>query len=149
MQKKIYVVGMFDDDSASKVQAAVSGVSGVTNVVALPFIDSGSLNGEETNIKKFSTYNDFPQPGSSKFLYVDLSTNRIFHYEGNSGYTQLSNFTYTIQKTNVSNITYWRTGSATRLACEDGILKVTTGLVPSLNYETISVVRNVTKEAAE
>ena len=34
MQKKIYVVGMFDDDSASKVQAAVSGVSGVTNVGA-------------------------------------------------------------------------------------------------------------------
>lgn len=34
MQKKIYVVGMFDDDSASKVQAAVSSVAGVTNCVA-------------------------------------------------------------------------------------------------------------------
>ncbi len=34
MQVKIYVVGMFDDDSAAKVQSAVSGVSGVTNVVA-------------------------------------------------------------------------------------------------------------------
>ena len=34
MQKKIYVVGMFDDDTASKVQAAVSGVAGVTSVVA-------------------------------------------------------------------------------------------------------------------
>lgn len=34
MQKKIYVVGMFDDDSASKVQAAVAAVAGVTNVVA-------------------------------------------------------------------------------------------------------------------
>ena len=34
MQKKIYVVGMFDDDTAQKVQAAVSSVSGVTNCVA-------------------------------------------------------------------------------------------------------------------
>lgn len=34
MQKKIYVVGMFDDDTASKVAAAVKGVASVTNVVA-------------------------------------------------------------------------------------------------------------------
>ncbi len=31
MQKKIYVVGMFDDDTATKVQAAVSAVAGVTS----------------------------------------------------------------------------------------------------------------------
>ena len=34
MQKKIYVVGMFDDGTAAKVQAAVSAVAGVTNCVA-------------------------------------------------------------------------------------------------------------------
>lgn len=34
MQKKIYVVGMFDDGTASKVQAAVAAVAGVTNCVA-------------------------------------------------------------------------------------------------------------------
>lgn len=34
MQKKIYVVGMFDDGTATKVQDAVKGVAGVTNVVA-------------------------------------------------------------------------------------------------------------------
>jgi len=34
MQKKIYVVGMFDDGTAGKVQAAVSAISGVTNCVA-------------------------------------------------------------------------------------------------------------------
>ena len=34
MQKKIYVVGMFDDDTAGKVQAAVAAVAGVTNCVA-------------------------------------------------------------------------------------------------------------------
>lgn len=34
MQKKIYVVGMFDDGTAGKVQAAVAAVAGVTNAVA-------------------------------------------------------------------------------------------------------------------
>lgn len=34
MQKKIYVVGMFDDGTAGKVQAAVSAVAGVTNCIA-------------------------------------------------------------------------------------------------------------------
>lgn len=36
MQKKIYVVGMFDDDSAAKVDAAVKKVAGVTAVKADP-----------------------------------------------------------------------------------------------------------------
>ena len=34
MQKKIYVAGMFDDDTAAKVGDVVKVVSGVTNVVA-------------------------------------------------------------------------------------------------------------------
>jgi len=34
MQKKIYVVGMFDDSTAEKVQTAVCGVAGVTSCVA-------------------------------------------------------------------------------------------------------------------
>lgn len=36
MQKKIYVAGMFDSGTASKVDQAVKGVQGVTNVVANP-----------------------------------------------------------------------------------------------------------------
>ena len=36
MQKKIYVAGMFDSDTASKVDQPVKGVQGVTNVVANP-----------------------------------------------------------------------------------------------------------------
>ena len=34
MQKKIYVAGMFDDDSANKVGAAVSAIAGVTSCSA-------------------------------------------------------------------------------------------------------------------
>lgn len=36
MQKKIYVAGMFDPDTASKVDAAVKGVAGVKSVTANP-----------------------------------------------------------------------------------------------------------------
>lgn len=36
MQKKIYVSGMFDSDTAGKVDSAVKGVAGVTSVVANP-----------------------------------------------------------------------------------------------------------------
>lgn len=36
MQKKIYVAGMFDDDTAGKVDAAVKQVAGVTAVKADP-----------------------------------------------------------------------------------------------------------------
>ncbi|MBD5399887.1 MAG: heavy-metal-associated domain-containing protein [Treponema sp.] len=36
MQKKIYVAGMFDADTASKVDAAVKTVGGVTSVTANP-----------------------------------------------------------------------------------------------------------------
>lgn len=34
MQKKIYVVGMFDAETCSKVESAVKAVPGVTNCVA-------------------------------------------------------------------------------------------------------------------
>lgn len=34
MQKKIYVAGMFDDDSANKVGAAVSAIPGVSSCTA-------------------------------------------------------------------------------------------------------------------
>lgn len=36
MQKKIYVAGMFDADSAKKVDTAVRAVAGVSNVMANP-----------------------------------------------------------------------------------------------------------------
>ena len=36
MQKKIYVAGMFDGDTAKKVEDAVLAVSGVTSVTASP-----------------------------------------------------------------------------------------------------------------
>lgn len=125
---------------------------GSTTTTNLPFIDAGTIAGNSlpaNTVYTFASKSLFPYPGNANTLYVDLATNIIYCYTPASGYTQLSNFTYTIDKTNVSNITYWRTGSTTKLICEDGKLKITSGILPSLNYETVSVVRNVTKEAAE
>jgi len=125
---------------------------GNTNVVNLPFIDAGTINGDSLPESEIYTYANkllFPSPGTQNKLYVDLSTSTIYCYTPSSGYTQLSNFTYTVEKATVSNITYWRTGAATSLVGERGILKVSSGILPALTYESVSVVRNITKEGTE
>ena len=119
---------------------------GSTNVVALPFIDAGTLNGEETEIVKKSTFGDFPSPGSSTCLYVDLSTNRIYHYDNLNGYTQLSNFSFTVSKASIGSIISWAPGMATTTEIDNNVLKVTTGLIPELLWERRQVVTDVTKE---
>jgi len=118
---------------------------GATNVVSLPFIDSGTLNGEEVEIVKKNTFADFPSPGSDDKLYVDLSTNRIYHYAVGSGYTQLSNFDFNVTKTTIESIVSWRPGVLTKASIENNIFKVNNGLLPELLYETRSVVTDVTK----
>ena len=119
---------------------------GETNVVHLPFIDAGTLNGEETEIVKCATFGDFPSPGSATQLYVDLSTNRIYHYDRLSGYTQLSNFTFTVSKATMGSVINWAPGMATVINAEDNILTVRNGLIPELLWEQRQVVTDVTKE---
>lgn len=119
---------------------------GQTNVVSLPFIDAGTLNGTEVEVVKKSTFNEFPLSGSSDKLYIDLSTNRIYHYSGASGYTQLSNFEYNVTKTTVSHITSWYRGSPTGITVNNNTLTVTSGMKPELLYEDKTVVRDITKE---
>ena len=119
---------------------------GSTNIVSLPFIDAGTINGEETEIVKLNNINSRPQPGSPDKLYIDLSTNKIYHYDPNSGYSQLSNFTYNITKTSVSKITGWSSGIMTDISVDGNILKVTNGTLPELLYYDTQAVNNVTRE---
>lgn len=64
MQKKIYVVGMFDDGTAAKVQDAVKGVASVTNVVAnceksqvlVDYDDAGAEDAINTAISSCGVY---------------------------------------------------------------------------------------------
>ena len=125
---------------------------GSTNVVSLPFIDAGTISGEflpESQVATYANTDLFPQPGQPNKLYVDLSTDTIYCYASGTGYTQLSNFNFTVEKTTVSRITSWQTGYTSDLKAENGILRVVSGHVPSLNYENISVVRNIYKEVAQ
>ena len=119
---------------------------GNTNVVSLPFIDSGTLNGNETEVVKCNTFSAFPSPGSADKLYIDLSTNRIYHYAIGSGYTQLSNFEYNVSKSTVGSIVSWLPGVTTKAQIESNVFKVTNGLLPELLWEKKTVVTDVTRE---
>ena len=119
---------------------------GSTNVVELPFIDSGTLNGKETEIIKINGLINFPSPGSEDKLYVDLSNNKIYHYAIGSGYTQLSNFEYSVTKSTIGSIVSWLPGVTTVAELENSVFKVTNGLLPELLWEQKSVVTDITKE---
>ena len=121
---------------------------GETNVVDLPFIDSGTLNGNETEVVKRATFADFPSPGSSDKLYIDLSTSRIYHFASGSGYTQLSNFEFSLTKTTIGSVTNWLPGTSTTAQIEDNIFKVTNGILPELSWQKRVVVTDVTKEVS-
>ena len=119
---------------------------GSTNVVNLPFIDSGTLNGNETEIVKIDSLLNFPSPGSEDKLYVDLSTNQIYHYAMGSGYTQLSNFKYSITQSTIGSVVKWLPGVTTTASIENNTFKITNGLLPELFWEKKTVVADVTKE---
>lgn len=119
---------------------------GITNVTALPFIDAGTLNGEETEIVKKARFQDFPSPGSSDKLYVDLSTNKIYHFENASGYTELAKFEFSVTKSVIGHIISWLPGVQTTAIIEDNTFKVTNGNLPELLWEQREVVTDITKE---
>ena len=123
--------------------------NGSSNVLALPFIDAGTLNGEllpENEIAIYQQYSAFPSPGVPNRLYIDLQTKKIYCNTDLGGYTQLSNWTYTTTKTTVSRITNWSVGAPTTLEASNGILVATTGILPRLNYYDNEVVSGITKE---
>ena len=95
---------------------------GVTNVVSLPFIDAGTLNGEQPELVKKSNFEAFPSPGSSDKLYIDLSTDKIYHYENASGYTQLANFS--VSTTAIKSVSEWLPGASTKASIENNTFKI-------------------------
>ena len=122
---------------------------GNTNVVSLPFIDSGTINGEEVEIVTCAQKVDFPSPGSPDKLYIDLETSKIYHYAVGNGYSQLSNFTYIPIKTTIRNITYWGPGRMTVLNFNNSILEINNGIEPQLLTSPLDVVTDIQKEGVE
>lgn len=119
---------------------------GTTSVTALPFIDSGTLDGHETEIVKLANRETFPSVGSSDKLYVDLSTSRLYHYTSNGGYAPLSNFNYETSTIQVGSVLQWMPGVMTTMHVDNNILKITTGELPSLLFQKKEVVTGITKE---
>lgn len=120
---------------------------GSTNVVRLPFIDAGTINGDtipSSELVILANYESFPQVGDTTKLYIDLSTNKIYCY-GNTGYSQLSNFSYTTEKAEVSVINSWRAGTTTSISCSNGILHIRNGTAPTLNHDEFQAVINIVR----
>lgn len=128
---------------------------GVTNINDLKFIDAGTINGEvithtgsETLVLKYPTFSDFPQPGDSNKLYVDLSTNTIYHYMNETNYRPLMDVSTT--KTNIVGVRSWLAGRPATAAVQNNVLVLTDGIAPILERTTdISVVTQVRQGGIE
>jgi hypothetical protein len=107
--------------------------NGTTNVTALPFIDAGTINGE-TIVNEIVTFSgSFPSNGDSTKLYVNTYSKAIYYYNGTS-YDKLSNYTYTISKSNTSTITNWNAGRQPTFSLNGGYFFIYTGETPTLSY---------------
>ena len=118
---------------------------GVSTLSHLDFVDSGTVNGHEVEIVKIVDFDHRPLVGSPDKLYIDTSTNRIYHYDSHNGYAQLSNFSLQVDHTVVSKITNWSGGVLPEMSVNNNILILKNGYSPSLSYYDAEVVSNVQK----
>ena len=121
---------------------------GNTNVLALPFIDAGTINGDilpQSQVETYATRSLFPVIGTTNKLYIDLSTSSIYCYSDASGYTQLSNFNFTITTDTASQIVKWTEGKLSSYTSTGEILQIDTGILPNLDYFNLPVITNITR----
>ena len=116
---------------------------GETTVINLPFIDAGTLNGENEFIIKYNYKSSFPEVGDLNKLYIDLSTNIIYYYNQSGQYIQLSRTAFNLHKTAASLISSWNAGTTTTAAVENNILIIKNGLNSILTYTNHEVIDNV------
>lgn len=110
--------------------------NGLTNVVALPFIDSATVNGVNSFIEKYINAESFPQQGSVSKLYIDLTSKKIYHYSANSeSYIELLNVIWSANRSTVTNILEWSAGTATSATINSHTLQITAGTTPTLRSE--------------
>ena len=125
---------------------------GTTNVVNLTFIDAGTINGSGLPgdcILLYNTTRDFPRSGESNKLYVDLANNRIFCFAAQSGYTQLSHFTFTITTQTIQAVKNWSAGTMTLLSVQNNKLLAANGSAPELETEDVVVITDIQENSPE
>lgn len=118
---------------------------GVTNVVSLPFIDAGTINGRDIVNEIVLVSGVFPSNGDSTKLYVNTTTRAIYYYNG-SNYIKVSNLTYTFTKAQASKINSWNTGRQATFTLQGGTFSISSGEAPTLSYYNSDFISNVTKE---
>lgn len=115
------------------------------NVLALPFIDSGTLNGIQVEIVKCSTRDYFPEVGSKDKLYIDLEKNKLYHYIAGRGYSELLNISFSITTTTAATIGEWTSGAAATAVIQNHKCVFTNGVAPRLVYSNQQVVQSITQ----
>ncbi len=115
---------------------------GRTPVGELPFIDAGSLNGNESFIVKCINFNNFPFPGDPNKLYIDLSKNLLYHYTPTGVYKRLSDFQVTTAT--IHEVASWKAGRMTKAEVKQSVLTVRNGSEPELLWPPVEVVTNIT-----
>lgn len=118
---------------------------GVNNVISLPFLDAGTVNGHvvEDNIMFYENKLAFPPTGQEGKLYIDLAKNIIYRYTPANGFIQLSHFRYTTTKNTIPIVNNWDAGIMTTIAVDNYILTVTNGTAPQLNLNNIDIVTDI------
>lgn len=119
---------------------------GHTAVGSLPFLDAGTINGDESFVLKYANFDAFPSPGATDKLYIDLSTALIYYYSATNGYTQLMSLSLT--RTTVHDVVHWGPGTMTNASVTNGILTIRNGVAPQLLTQNVQVVTNITGGAS-
>ena len=138
---------IYSPDNGSPAYCRLKVGDGSHNVLDLPFIDAGTVNGEVLSdiiITAADRY-AFPAIGQDNKLYVDLENNIIYCYKQNSGFSQLSHFKYTTIKTSISTINNWNPGIMTTALTEGSSLIINNGVAPTLDLGTLNVVTDITE----
>ena len=116
---------------------------GQTSVTNLPFIDAGYLNGDEEIIYKYDTFNNFPIRGSVNCLYLDKSTNQMYHYDAMLGYKPIATVSLNATSTTIKEVAYWGAGRAATASIENNKLTLQNGIAPQLLTQNTTVLTGI------
>ena len=124
---------VFENDTTHPFSRLKIG-DGRNNVLALPFIDAGSINGDAAErIQVYSNKNNFPQQGDQNKLYIDQSQKQLYYYTNQ--YIALS-YTFAVP---VSSLITFTSGIATAAVINNGILTIYNGTAPSIGTSNYNI----------
>ena len=116
---------------------------GKTDVISLPFVDAGSLNGDEEIICRYNNFNAFPLLGSRNALYLDLSTKQLYYYDAMLGYKPISMANISATSDSIKTVVNFNEGLMTTAGINDHVLNIMNGTIPRLLTQTTTVLTGI------